>query len=783
MSNDWPYSDDELNRYFNDPGRRSTTPGAPPPAAPPPPDPEAQTFWSRTFDTPKKRQAAVLLGVLTGLVLLGTLGIFGYMASLKQYMPSTDQLENPNFQFATVAYTANGSELARFAKQNRAWVTYDEISPHAINALIATEDKRFHKHWGIDMFGIFVAAKETILELDPRGASTISMQLARNLFNEQIGRAVTPSRKLKEIATAVQLERLYTKNEIVEMYLNTVEFGNNAFGIEAAARTFYNKDPLELTELEAATLIGMLKATTAYNPVRNPERSKTRRNTVLLLMVNNGYLTREFYDAHKEEPVGAEFYSSAVTASVAPYFAEYVHNWVKEWCAENNCDVYTDGLTVYTTLDERIQQHAQQAVQRQMKGLQAVVDFEWSRASPARLADNTEAYLKRTNYEPFKYFWETKDETVDAFIRETPRFKRLRSRDVSAEEAMRQLQADEAFIDSLKAEKTRLEAGLVSIDPRNGHVKTWVGGRDLTVDWYDHVAVARRQPGSTFKPFVYTTAIDNGFSPYYLLRDSVYAYEVISDTDSVWAPTNSGPSTNRMMTLREALATSTNTVTAQLMMQVEPRNVVFYARRMGVTSPLAAVPALALGVSDVTLLEMTTAYATLASGGLRRDPIVVTRIEDRHGNVLFEVEPTPEEALSQQTAYTMVDMLRGTIQQSGGTGVRIRYQFGLGDYDLAGKTGTTQNSADGWFMMMHPELVTGAWVGFNDRRVAFRTDWWGQGAHNALFLVGDYFKSMTEAQDTLVRNVRFPAPEEYGLELPTPDTPEDGPATRPRRRW
>lgn len=326
-------------------------------------------------------------------------------------------------------------------------------------------------------------------------------------------------------------------------------------------------------------------------------------------------------------------------------------------------------------------------------------------------------------------------------------------------------------MDSLKAQKSRLEAGLVSVDPHSGYVKAWVGGRSLAVDWYDHVVTAARQPGSTFKPFVYTAAIDNGWSPYYRLPDSSYTYRV-PGTGQVWTPGNFGLETSgELMTLRDALAQSKNTVTARVITQlVNPSQVAFYARRMGIESPLDEVPALGLGTSDVTLLEMTSAYGTLASGGLHYDPVMVTRIEDRFGNVLYEHQPSPQEALSEETAYTVVDMMRGVVQY--GTARRLNNQYGLGNYDLGAKTGTTQNAADGWFIMMHPELVTGAWVGFNDRRVAFRSTFWGQGAHNALFLVGDFFRNLTQSDEVGVSvDSRFPRPEDFDVEydVPMPD--------------
>lgn len=774
------YTDEELNRYFNDPTARRRHGAS---TSPPRPTKGVRGYFHRRFDDPKKAQAAFALSIVAAFLLLCTLGLGLFTLTLADDLPPFSALDNPELQLATVAYTADGQELARYAFQNRSWVTYDEISPHVINALVATEDHRFHQHWGIDLRGIMAAVAEAVTTGDLRGASTISQQLARNLYNQEIGFEVTPSRKLKEMITAVQLERRYTKREIIEMYLNTVEFGYNAFGIEAAAKTFFGKPAAELDPLESATLVGMLQATTYYNPIRNPENSQRRRNIVLAQMIKHDFLDAGFLETHRDDPIVTDFNPSEITASLAPYFAEYVRNWMKTWAKQNEYNFYEDGLRVYTTLDSRMQELARAAVDEQMKGLQAVVDYEWSRPSGYHLGGETDLYLRQTGYEPFDHFWTSQRNTVNSFIRDTDRFRSLRKTGVSADEAITTLRRNEAFMDSLKTEKTRLEAGLVALDPHTGYVKAWVGGRNLEIDWYDHVATAKRQPGSTFKPFVYTAAIDNGYPPSYTLPDSTFTYRI--GPGNVWRPGNSeGEMTGRMMTLREALALSKNMVTARVITQlVNPSQVAFYARRMGITSELAEVPALALGVSDVTLLEMVSAYGTLASGGLHYDPTVVTRIEDRFGNVLYEARPAPEEALSEATAYTVVDMMRGTIDHPQGTGARIRWQFGLGDYDLAGKTGTTSNSgsgsggSDNWFIMMHPELVTGAWVGFNDRRVTFRSSWWGQGAHTALFLVGDFFQRLAQAEDVPIsQDQRFPAPSEFGLhydDLPTPATQDD----------
>ena len=758
---EWSYSEEELEDYFQktaaERGQTSPSNGQPDDDGPS----GLRGWFHDRLSSPEKAQAAYVLSLLVGTLLIGTLGLGLWIWTLTDDVPSTQRLENPTVQLATVAYTADGEELARYARQNRSWLPYDSISTHAVHALIATEDHRFHRHWGVDLKGI-AAAVFDLFTGNLRGASTITQQLARNLYNEQVGREITIERKLKEMVTAVELERRYTKREIVEMYLNTVSFGSNAFGIEAAARTYFGTAAHDLDPLQAATLIGLLKATSFYNPVRNPENAKARRNVVLGQMVKRGFLKASFYQTHRDDPVDATYHSAELHASLAPYFAEYVRNWMADWAEKNGRDLYSDGLRVYTTLDSELQAMARASVERQMEGLQKVVGYEWSNRSMEVFGKSFDAYANQEpgeDYQPFASWWDTHPQIIRDWIRSTDRYRSLRDQGLTETEAVGQLRGNETFIDSLRSIQTRLEAGFVSLDPNNGHVKVWIGGRDFQTDKYDKVAIAKRQPGSTFKPFTYTAAIDNGYSPYDRFRDSTFVYED-TGADTTWSPRNFGGSSGQMLTLSQGLARSKNTITARVALEINPSTVATYANRMGIKSELAEVPSIALGTSNVTLLEMASAYSTLANGGLYNEPVAVTRIEDRYGNVLYEANPTPTEALSEKSAYTVVDMMRGVIDY--GTGVRIRSQFQLGNYDLAGKTGTTQNAADTWFMLMHPNLVTGCWVGFNDQRLAFRTNWWGQGAHTALLLVGDFYRSMAESDSVSLPETSFRMVEPYG---------------------
>ncbi|PEN08427.1 penicillin-binding protein [Longimonas halophila] len=813
MSDQWSFSDGELEEYFDDPEARKpqqdTNEGSAASASPSdlpsesipeasdeeasfntpdeaPSDRDAAagssvmwTGWAgQWIDHPQVAQAASVLGVVAGLGGLGLLVLIGLFAALGSDIPSTQRLENPTVELATIAYTADGEELARYARQNRSWVPYDSIGTNVVNALIATEDHRFRRHWGVDIQGIAAAAFSTLTG-DLRGASTISQQLARNLYDEEVGREVTIMRKIREMITAVELERRYTKTEIVEMYLNTVAFGSNAFGIEAASRTYYGKAPQELAVPEAATLIGLLKATTYYNPVRNPENAKMRRNVVMGQMARYGMIEDEELAVYREEEVAASYHSAELYTSLAPYFAEHVRTELQRMTRDpehplNEYDMYGDGLRVYTTVDSRMQQHAKAAVDSQMTRLQAVVDYEWSSERTRLLSREFEPYMELVrgeDYEPFSHFWSSNTGIVNEYIRDTPHYQRLVDEaGQTDEEALQSLRTNETFVDSLRTLRTRLEAGLVSMDPRTGQVKAWVGGRDFRDDKYDKVSIAQRQPGSTFKPFTYTAAIDNGYSPYDTFLDSTFVYEDVN-ADTTWSPNNFSGYSGQELTMTQALARSINTITARVALEIGPSTIAQYARRMGIQSELQAVPSISLGTSNVTLLEMVTAYSTLANGGLRNEPQVITRIEDRFGNLLWAPRSAPQEVLSERTAYTVADMMRGVIDF--GTGQRIRTQFGLGDYDLAAKTGTTQDGADGWFIMMHPDLVTGSWVGFNDQRITFRTNAWGQGGRNALFLVGDYTQRIanmgTNAEESpLRREAEFPL-EEFMIEAPEDD--------------
>ncbi|MBG6076199.1 transglycosylase domain-containing protein [Polaromonas sp. CG_9.11] len=635
------------------------------------------------------------------------------------FTPSISDLRKAKSEKASVLMTSDGQELAVFRHANREWVSLAGISPKVIDALIATEDRRFYQHHGMDLKRTASALFQTVRG-DLQGGSTITQQLARNLFPDEIGRAASLTRKIREAITALKIESVYSKDEILETYLNTVPFLYNAHGIEMAARTYFDKSAGQLDVLESATLVGMLKGTSYYNPVQNPERSAQRRNTVLAQMVKTGTLPEASLAALQKKPLKIDFERQTETLGAAPHLAQQLKRWLIEWADRNSYNMYADGLVVRTTVDSRLQDMANKAVTRQADRLQRQASAAWS----------------------LNTGWKARQNLVQSFVRATPDYKAALDSGQTPALALQQLLADAGFMHKLHDNKTRLQAGFMALDPRNGQVRAWVGSRDFAQDQFDHVQQARRQPGSTFKPFVYGAAFEDGAKPSDSLVDQVVSISL--GNGAFWRPSDGGGPSGSAMSLRQGLMYSKNTITAQVMQQVGPTHVAALARSMGVRdSRLEEVPSLALGTSPVTLKEMVTAYGTIANNGNFIEPVLVTQIEDRHGKVLEAFAPkTPEMALPAEVAQTLLDTLRGVIDQ--GTGTGIRSQFGI-QADVAGKTGTTQDNTDGWFILMHPQLVAGAWVGFNDNRITMGNAW-GPGARSALPMVGEFFQQALRAK-------------------------------------
>ncbi|MFP5392344.1 MAG: penicillin-binding protein 1A [Gammaproteobacteria bacterium] len=693
-----------------------------------------------TYLMSKPPAQRVLLVGLSSLALLMAL-LVAYVLILIPLTPGISTLKQARAAKATTLVSSDGKLLATLDQGLQERVKLKDISPNVISALIATEDHRFYDHGGIDLRRSVSAILHT-LKGDSQGGSTITQQLARNMFPEEIGRSRNLNRKLKEMITAVKIEATYSKPEILEAYLNTVPFLYNAFGIEMAARVYFDKSAAQLDMNEAAILVGMLKGTNYYNPVTNPERSLERRNVVLGQMLKHGIIDRKRFDQLKKRPLRLHFARRAERSATDTHFTAYVRKWLIQWADENDYNLQLDGLVVQTTLDYGLQQAALKAVERQADALQKVADVEWGRAEPPS-ATSTDAYAAmHGSVAPFDYFWRAKGELVNAFVRDTPEYRKAVEDGESGAQALKRLRADKAFMAELRRAKTRLEAGFVAIDPVTAEVRAWVGSRDFQKEQFDHVAQAERQPGSTFKPIVYGAALERGLPPTKLYVDAVTGIK--AGDGKIWRPTDMHGTTGAQMTMRDGLVYSKNTITAQVMQDVGLPSIVKLARDLGIReSKLSSVPSLALGTSPVTLLEMVNTYTTIANQGQYRKPVFVKRISDRFGNTIAEFGGEPgERAMSAQSAVTLIDMMRGVINR--GTGTAIRYRFGLSG-DLAGKTGTTQKNADGWFIMMHPNLVAGAWVGFNDNRVSMRSSYWGQGGHNAILLVGDFFRRRRRA--------------------------------------
>ena len=733
----------------------------------PPNGPAADTAEGRF---PWRRWLWISLVILIAAAGTGVALGVAHVSRLAEQTPGPQALRDAQqMPHPSVVLSADGVLLATLRQAQQEPVPLSRIAPDVMRALVATEDHRFFEHRGVDVWRTLSALGHTATG-DTQGGSTLTQQLARNLFPKEIGRARSFDRKVKEIATAMRIERLYSKNEIIEIYLNTTPFLYNAVGIEMAARTYFGKPAAELQTHEAATLVGMLKGTHYYNPVRFPQRALQRRNVVLALMARHALIDQTEWRAAAAQPLGLRFTRINDDPGVAPHFTAHVRKWLDAWAQAHGTDPNRDGLVIHTTLDTRLQRLAEQAVDRQAQALQNVADVEWAQADASLQSESTEAYAKRRpKVQPFRHFWKERPDLLRAFVRESAAYRKLRDAGTPEDAAMRRLLDDEDFIERMAAEKTRLEAGMVALDPRSGEVKAWVGSRDFVRDQFDHVSQALRQPGSTFKPLVYGAALEAGIP-----LDRPYLDEPVQITlsdGSLWEPTDMSGPTGREMSLYEGLVMSRNTITARVMQEVGLPAIVRAARAAGVNrSKLDSVPSLALGTSPVTLIEMASAYATIASLGEHREPVVVQRIADRDGNVIAQFAPEPQRALSRTAAQDLIDMLRGVVSQGTGTAIRTRFNITA---DVAGKTGTSQYNADGWFILTHPRLVAGAWVGFNDQRVTMRSAHWGQGGHNAVLVVGDFFRGAIK-EKLVDAKAKFPPPRGPLPEIPRLPPPVEG---------
>lgn len=689
-----------------------------------------------------------LVALVTVLALVGN-GTFGTLPTFKE-------LENPESALATELISADQVVLGKYYIQNRTNIHFSDLSPNLVMALKATEDIRFVEHSGVDIKGLFrVMVKSVILRQDAGGGSTITQQLAKNLFprKKRQTRSQLAITKMKEWITATRLERNYTKQEIMAMYFNTVEFSSNAFGIKSASRTYFGKTPTQLNLQESAVLVGMLKGPTQYNPSRNMKSSLNRRNTVLDQLLKYDFITVKTCDSLKKLPIVLNYQPEDHNKGLAPYLRETVRLELMKWCKEHkkadgsSYNIYKDGLRIYTTIDSRMQRYAEEAVKEHMALLQKTFNDHWKGKIP----------------------WSEQPQIIEDAMKKSDRYYELKEAGMSADEIKKnfntkvqttlftwQGEVDTLIspLDSIKYYKKFLQTGFMALNPQTGYVQAWVGGNDYSYFKYDHVKDGKRQVGSTFKPFVYTLAIQEGYSPCYKVPNIRISIPLADGTE--WSPANSDNKYGGMMPLKEALANSVNVITAYLMKQFGPEAVVDMAHKCGIQSTLDAVPAICLGTTDLSVYELTGAYGTFANKGVWTEPIYITRIEDKNGVVLQDFIPQKKEALSEETAFLMVNLLEGVTKY--GTGLRLRgSKYGFTNA-IAGKTGTTQNNSDGWFVGMVPNLVAGCWVGCEDRAVHFRTTQLGQGANTALPIWGLFMKKCYADKTLSVSKDNFEVP-------------------------
>ncbi len=689
---------------------------------------------------------------LTLVLYLTSIGFFGPL-------PTFEQLENPKNSLATEIISEDGKVFGKYFYENRSNIKYEDLPQNLINALIATEDVRFRSHTGIDLRALLRAVKGQILGQDAGGASTVTQQLAKMLFTEKPSSGFERvMQKFKEWIIAVRLEKQYTKDEIIAMYFNKYDFVNNAVGIKSAAQVYFNTTPSELSTVESAMFVGMLKNSALYNPNRRDSLTRARRNVVLSQMDKYGFLAKdENLDSLQSQPIVLDFKKASHNEGLSPYLREYLRvEFLKEWCANNSkpdgtpYNLYTDGLKVYTTINSRMQSFGEEAMRTHISSLQKDFYKHWKGYTKAPFPKDFEqeqidmimeqAMKRSERYRKLKVAGKSKKEIKKAFRKKVPMtvFSWKGERDTIM-----------SPMDSIKYYKYFIHSGMMSMDPRSGHVKAYVGGINYKHFKYDHVAVGKRQVGSTFKPFLYAIAMQEGYSPCYQIPNVPVVFEKEQwGLEKDWVPSNSDNKYDGVMiSMKFGLANSINTITAYIMKQFGPHAVVDLARKMGITSRLSAVPSVCLGTFDLSVYEMVGAYSTFANKGIWTEPIIITRIEDKNGVVLEEFTPKTTEAMSAQTADIMVRMLQGVVDgvenpedgMKKGTGVRLRFRYQF-ENEIGGKTGTTQNNSDGWFMGITPNLVTGVWSGNEDRAIHFRDTYYGQGANMALPVWAEYMQ-------------------------------------------
>ena len=711
------------------------------------------------------------------LVNLTAMGVFGDL-------PTFEQLENPKNNLATEIISEDGIVLGKYFFENRSRASYNEIPENLINAFISTEDVRFRNHSGIDGRALLRAIYGALTgKSSSGGASTITQQLSKMLFTDKPSSGIDRvMQKLKEWIISGQLEKRYTKDEILTMYLNRFDWVNNAVGIKSASKVYFNKAPIDLNVSESAMLVGMLKNPSYYNPNRRMELTEGRRNIVLSQMKKYEVISDSLYDTLVQQPIVLNFKKASHNEGLAPYFREYFRGELKKWCSTHtkpngaNYNAYTDGLKVYTTINSRLQQFAEEGMRTHISSLQKDFNNHWKGYTKAPYPDDFE--------------WEQIDEIIDQGMRRSERYRKLKKAGKSKNEIKSIFKKKVQMTlfswdgeidtllsprDSIKYNKFFIHSGMMSMDPKTGHVKAYVGGINYKHFKYDHVKIGKRQVGSTFKPFLYSLAMQEGYTPCYEVSNVPVVFDKTRwRLEKDWVPRNSGDEFDEMsLTLKFGLANSINTVTAYIMKQFGPHAVVDLAKKIGIQSKILAVPSLCLGTFDLSVYEMVGAYSTFVNKGVWTEPIFVTRIEDKNGVILEDFQPKTQEAMSKETADLMVRMLQGVVDGvyspaagvTRGTGVRLRFKYGF-ENEMGGKTGTTQNQSDGYFMGITPNLVTGVWSGCEDRAAHFRTIHYGQGANMALPVFAEYMQRVyADTLESGIYPIDFDIPKSVDLKL------------------
>ena len=735
----------------------------------------------------------LFLAGISAIVLLFLFASWGFLGE----MPDYTRLENPETNLASEIISSNDETLGKFYfDDNRTPIGFKDLPQNLVDALVATEDIRFYEHSGIDGRGTLRA----IYKLGAGGgASTVSQQLAKNLFTKQVSSNIIErlSQKVREWVIAIRLERQYTKEEIIAMYFNIVDFNNNADGIRSASRIYFGKEPRDLDTKESSMIVGMLKNPSLYNPRphKNPVGVRNRRNVVLAQMAKYDYITEEVKDSLQKTELDLNYSPESHREGIATYFREYLRGFMKDWAKDDQnrkpdgskYSLYTDGLKIYTTIDSRMQKYAETAVEQHMSRLQAEFD---NQNTPDR--NKTAPFLDLSKSEVTKL--------MNDGMKRGERWRILKKQGKSEKEIRASFEVPTEMrvfkwvngkageidtimkpIDSMRYYKSFLRTGMMSMDPQTGHVKAWVGGIDYRNFQYDMVKQGKRQVGSTFKPFVYATAIDQlQLSPCdYFPRTQITIAANKFGNPEPWTTKNSDGNYSGEQTLKDALASSTNTVTARLMNEIGPQPVVEMAKKLGIEQDIVPVPAIALGTADISVYEMVAAYSTFANKGVYNKPVMVTRIEDKNGTILYQVAPESRDVLSEEVAYVTVNLMEGVTKAGSGGRLRTKgvekynkmYQEVMTGYPydlqnpIAGKTGTTQNQSDGWFMGMVPNLVTGVWVGAEDRAAHFRTITYGQGASMALPIWGLYMKACYADETLDVSTSNFEKPSNLTINI------------------